>query len=50
MDGDYLAAWAYFRLDRLRTCLRMIHLSDANGVRTAGVLLVRIKKTVTVTQ
>jgi hypothetical protein len=44
--GDDLAAWACFRLDRLQPGLRMLHLYDANGVVTNGVLLVRIRKTV----
>ncbi|KAH6852839.1 PLC-like phosphodiesterase [Alternaria rosae] len=43
---DDLAAWACFRLDRLQTGLRMLHLYDSNGVITKGVLLVRITKTV----
>jgi hypothetical protein len=44
--SDDLAAWACFRLDRLQPGLRMLHLYDSNGVVTKGVLLVRIKKTV----
>ncbi|KAF1828836.1 PLC-like phosphodiesterase [Decorospora gaudefroyi] len=44
--SDDLAAWACFRLDRLRPGLRMLHLYDSNGVITKGVLLVRIRKTV----
>lgn len=44
--SDDLAAWACFRLDRLRPGLRMLHLYDSNGVITKGVLLVRIKKLV----
>lgn len=44
--SDDLAAWACFRLDRLQPGLRMLHLYDANGVVTKGVLLVRIRKTV----
>jgi len=44
--SDDLAAWACFRLDRLQPGLRMLHLYDANGVVTRGVLLVRIRKTV----
>ncbi|KAF2028111.1 hypothetical protein EK21DRAFT_23528, partial [Setomelanomma holmii] len=43
--SDDLAAWACFRLDRLQPGLRMLHLYDANGVVTKGVLLVRIRKT-----
>lgn len=44
--SDDLAAWACFRLDRLRPGLRILHLYDSNGVITKGVLLVRIAKTV----
>jgi hypothetical protein len=44
--GDDLAAWACFRLDRLQTGLRILHLYDSNGVITKGVLLVYIRKTV----
>jgi hypothetical protein len=44
--SDDLAAWACFRLDRLQSGLRMLHLYDSNGVVTKGVLLVRIGKTV----
>ncbi|KAF1842759.1 PLC-like phosphodiesterase [Cucurbitaria berberidis CBS 394.84] len=44
--SDDLAAWACFRLDRLQPGLRLLHLYDANGVITKGVLLVRIRKTV----
>ncbi|ORY14508.1 PLC-like phosphodiesterase [Clohesyomyces aquaticus] len=43
---DDLAAWACFRLDRLQPGIRMIHLYDANGVVTKGVLFVRIRKVV----
>ena len=43
---DDLAAWACFRLDRLQPGVRMLHLYDANGVVTKGVLFVRIRKTV----
>ncbi|KAH8732648.1 hypothetical protein GQ44DRAFT_600960 [Phaeosphaeriaceae sp. PMI808] len=43
--SDDLAAWACFRLDRLRPGLRILHLYDANGVVTRGALLVRIRKT-----
>jgi hypothetical protein len=45
---DDLAAWACFRLDRLQPGLRMIHLYDANGMLTKGVLFVRITKSVSV--
>ncbi|KAL6711793.1 hypothetical protein ACN47E_002836 [Coniothyrium glycines] len=44
--SDDLAAWACFRLDRLQPGLRTMHLYDSNGVITKGVLLVRIRKTV----
>lgn len=44
--GDDLAAWACFRLDRLQPGVRMLHLYNSNGVISKGVLLVRIKKTV----
>ncbi|KAF1951938.1 PLC-like phosphodiesterase [Byssothecium circinans] len=44
--GDDLAAWACFRLDRLQPGIRMLHLFNSNGVVSKGVLLVRIKKTV----
>ncbi|KAK7182055.1 hypothetical protein DPSP01_008221 [Paraphaeosphaeria sporulosa] len=44
--SDDLAAWACFRLDRLQPGIRMLHLYDSNGVVSKGVLLVRIKKTV----
>ena len=36
--SDDLAAWACFRLDRLQTGLRMLHLYDSNGVITKGFL------------
>ncbi|KAJ4345381.1 uncharacterized protein N0V89_011511 [Didymosphaeria variabile] len=44
--SDDLAAWACFRLDRLQPGIRMLHLYNFNGVVSKGVLLVRIKKTV----
>jgi len=44
--SDDLAAWACFRLDRLQPGIRMLHLYNCNGVVSKGVLLVRIKKTV----
>lgn len=44
--SDDLAAWACFRLDRLQTGYRVLHLYDANGVVSKGALLVRIAKTV----
>ncbi|KAF2133047.1 hypothetical protein P153DRAFT_283298 [Dothidotthia symphoricarpi CBS 119687] len=44
--SDDLAAWACVRLDRLQSGVRLVHLYDSNGVVTKGVLLVRIRKTV----
>ena len=44
--SDDLAAWACFRLDRLQSGIRMLHLYDSNGVISLGLLLVRFKKTV----
>lgn len=44
MGKDELAAWACIRLDRLRRGLRFVHLFDAHGVESRGVLLVRIFK------
>ena len=41
---DELAAWACFRLDRLNPGVRLIHLFDARGLQSKGVLLVKIKK------
>ncbi|KAI1371099.1 PLC-like phosphodiesterase [Hypoxylon crocopeplum] len=42
---DDLAAWACVRLDRLRSGFRFVHLLDREGRETAGVLLVKIDKT-----
>jgi len=42
---DDLAAWACIRLDRLRRGLRLVHLRDAAGMESQGVLLVGIGKT-----
>lgn len=39
-----LAAWACIRLDRLCQGYRFIHLLDAKGEPTDGVLLVKINK------
>ena len=39
---DDFAAWACIRLDRLAPGLRFVHLWDANGVPTDGVLLAKI--------
>ena len=41
---DSLAAWACIRLDRLQQGYRFVHLLDAKGLATAGVILVRIEK------
>ncbi|KAK2605157.1 hypothetical protein N8I77_008016 [Diaporthe amygdali] len=43
---DDLASWACVRLDRLRTGYRFVHLLDANGQETDGVLLVKVTKKV----
>ena len=42
---DSLAAWACIRLDRLREGWRFVHLLDAEGNKSPGVLLVGIEKT-----
>ena len=42
---DALAAWACIRLDRLKEGWRFVHLLDAEGNKSAGVLLVGIEKT-----
>jgi len=44
--SDDLAGWACYRLDRLQPGIRLLHLYNSNGVLTRGVLLVRIRKTV----
>ena len=44
---DDLAAWACFRLDRLRTGYRFVHLLDGAGLESKGMLLVHIDKTLT---
>lgn len=41
---DDLAAWACVRLDRLKEGYRFVHLLDATGVTSAGLLLVNIQK------
>jgi len=41
---DDFAAWACFRLDRLGSGVRFVHLFDAHGVQSNGVILVRITK------
>ncbi|KAI5867600.1 PLC-like phosphodiesterase [Durotheca rogersii] len=44
LKGDPFAGWACIRLDRLATGYRFVHLLDANGNKTQGVLLVRVAK------
>ncbi|KAI1104003.1 PLC-like phosphodiesterase [Jackrogersella minutella] len=41
---DASAGWACIRLDRLATGYRFVHLLDANGNNTSGVLLIRVDK------
>jgi len=41
---DELAAWACIRMDRLRSGYRFVHLLDAKGMQSSGVLLVKITK------
>ncbi|KAL8637662.1 MAG: hypothetical protein Q9228_005089 [Teloschistes exilis] len=41
---DDLAAWACIRLDRLKCGYRFIHLLDAEGEVSRGMLLVKVKK------
>ncbi|KAI9657204.1 MAG: hypothetical protein M1829_006950 [Trizodia sp. TS-e1964] len=41
---DDLAAWACLRLDRLQAGYRFVHLLDAKGQETSGVLLVKITR------
>ena len=43
---DELAAWACVRLDRLGDGYRSVHLTDAKGVVTEGVIFVKIEKTI----
>lgn len=40
--GDTLAAWACIRLDRLQRGYRFVHLFDAKGIQTKGVILAKI--------
>ena len=47
LGSDDLAAWACYRLDRLRQGYRLINLYDANGMQKRGVLLVKITSTFT---
>lgn len=42
--NDDLAAWACFRLDRLQPGFRFVHLFDAVGAQSRGVLFVRVEK------
>ncbi|KAK5106328.1 hypothetical protein LTS08_000446 [Lithohypha guttulata] len=44
MGRDELVAWTCIRLDRLKTGYRFLHLLDAEGEPTEGVLLVHIEK------
>jgi len=44
MGKDHLLAWACIRLDRLQGGYRLIHLMDATGNPSIGVLLVKISK------
>jgi hypothetical protein len=39
---DSLAGWACVRVDRLREGYRFVHLVDAEGVETEGVVLVKV--------
>jgi len=41
---DDLAAWTCIRLDRLKSGYRFLHLFDAKGRETEGILLVKIEK------
>lgn len=41
---DDLAAWACIRLDRLQAGYRFVHLLNANGYPSQGLLLVKIDK------
>lgn len=41
---DELAAWACVRLDRLGAGYRFVHLLDAGGVETDGLVLIRVTK------
>lgn len=41
---DDLAAWACIRLDRLKCGYRFIRLLDAGGELSGGMLLVKVKK------
>jgi len=44
---DELAAWACVRLDRLGLGYRFVHLLDAEGVETEGVVLIKVTKKLT---
>jgi phosphatidylinositol phospholipase C delta len=44
MGKDNLIGWACIRLDRLQQGHRFIHLLDAKGIESKGVLLVSITK------
>ena len=42
---DRVAAWACIKLDRLQQGYRFVKLTDAKGIATPGLLLVKIEKT-----
>lgn len=44
LGKDNLIAWACVRVDRLRAGYRFVHLLDAKGTESKGVLLVNITK------
>ena len=44
MGRDTLAAWACIRLDRLQRGYRFVHLLDAKGMESSGVLLIKVSK------
>ncbi len=46
MGRDEMTAWACIRLDRLQSGYRFVHLLDAQGQESKGVLLVKISKEV----
>lgn len=41
---DSLAGWACVRVDRLREGYRFVHICDARGVETDGVVLIKVTK------
>jgi hypothetical protein len=48
MGRDGLSAWACIRLDRLKQGYRFVHLLDARGMESSGVLLVKLTKILSV--